>query len=359
MDSTVAAYILKKLGFDVVGLTMRMWDASLKFPRSVRGGCFGPDEKEDLDDARAAAKKLGIPHYVVDLSGEYRKEIIEYFRDEYLAGRTPNPCVKCNLKMKFGFMLDKAAHSGIRFDYFATGHYARTARDKKTGRCLLMRGTDRAKDQSYFLSQLTQGQLKRAIFPLGAYRKTEIKKMASAAGFEKYAAKRESQDFIGGRCYDVLFKKSEIKPGDITDISGRIVGRHRGIIYYTVGQRRGLNIGGSAEPLFVVRIDAAKNRVVVGPKSAVFSSSLTAEGINWIAFEKPPAEISAAAKIRQQGKEFSCRIFALPGRRAGVVFDEPQAAVTPGQAIAFYRKEVVLGGGIIARTGYVRAGRKK
>ncbi len=357
VDSTVTAYLLKKQGFRVIGLTMKLSVSRLKFLRGMKGGCFGPGQEKSIADARAAAKKIGIPHYVVELGCEFKKEVIEYFRREYLSGRTPNPCVMCNRKIKFGLMLQKAKEAGAEFDYFATGHYARTALDKKTGRCLLKKGADGAKDQSYFLSQLTQNQLKRVIFPLGCFHKREIKKIAAEAGFKKYAVKRESQDFIGGR-YELLFKKNEIKPGNITGLDGAALGRHRGIIYYTIGQRRGLNIGGTPEPVFVVKIVAAKNRVVVGPKQAVFSTSLDAKDMNWITFDKPPAEISAMAKIRQQGKEFSCRVFPLPGSRARVIFDEPQHAVTPGQAVAFYKKDTVLGGGIIAGAGHI-AGKKR
>ncbi len=351
VDSTMAACLLQRQGFDVVGVTMQIWDGSLDFPAGERrSGCYGPGEAQDLEEISALASQLGIRHVVVPLAVEYRQWVLDYFRREYLAGRTPNPCVMCNWKLKFGLLLDKARAAGLGFDRFATGHYVRVERATDHARYLLRRGADTAKDQSYFLYHLTQEQLRNLIFPLGAFKKTEVKTLARAQGLAHLATRPESQDFIECKHYDALFRDATIRPGPIVDRSGRVLGEHKGIIYYTIGQRKGVGLGGKKDPLYVMHIDGPGNKITVGPYADLFSDRLRAGGMNWIAFDALSAPIRVKAKIRQQHKEADAIV--TPADHAGhsvtVVFDQPQMAVAPGQAVVFYQDDLVLGGGTIA-----------
>jgi len=278
VDSTMAACLLKRQGFDVVGVTMQIWDGSVELPAAERRcGCYGPGEAQDLKELRALATRLGIRHVTIPLAVEYRQWVLDYFRREYLAGRTPNPCVMCNWKLKFGLLLDKARAAGLAFDRFATGHYAWVEGDvAHTGgvahtcdaalaHYVLKRGLDTEKDQSYFLYHLTQEQLHNLVFPLGALKKTEVKALARELGLEHLAARPESQDFIECKHYGALFKDETIRPGPIVDCAGRVLGEHKGIIYYTIGQRKGLGLGGTQAPLFVTHIDGPGNTITVGP----------------------------------------------------------------------------------------------
>jgi tRNA-specific 2-thiouridylase len=349
VDSTMAALLLRRAGAEVVGLTMQIWDGSLAIPDEGRSGCYGPGEARDIEAAAAAARRLGIPHRVVPLAPEYGREVLDYVRAEYRAGRTPNPCVRCNRAVKFGALLEKAAASGAAFDLFATGHYARIGRDASDGRPLLCAARDGAKDQSYFLSQLRPAQLARLVFPLGGMTKEEVRALARAEGWPDLAEKAESQDFVESRHYGALFGGEADAPGEMMDLDGRVVGRHRGIAHYTVGQRKGLGIGGVREPLYVVRIEAAANRVVVGPREALYASRLRAEEMNWIAIDAlPPEGLRAGVRIRQQHAPAPARVTPAGADAAEAAFDEPQMAVTPGQAAVFYDGEIVLGAGTIA-----------
>lgn len=350
VDSSIAAYLLKQQGFTVIGLTMQIWDGTLPLPDEGRSGCFGPGEPRDIECARSLAERLGIPHHVISLAPEYSREVLDYFRNEYRAGRTPNPCVRCNRTMKFGLLLDRARAMGIEFGKFATGHYARVDQHPGTGRWLLRRSRDETKDQTYFLSRLSQEQLSQVVFPLGSLAKQEVKALARTIGWPELADKQESQNFIESKDYGVLFGTQEQLPGPIVDTSGRLMGQHRGIIHYTVGQRKGLGIGGAADPVYVVRIDACSNTLVVGHYSELFRDRLTAADLNWISTEIPlhqPTRIQA--KIRQQHKEAPATL--LGSDTAGtveVLFDEPQMSVTPGQVVVFYDGDLVIGSGIIA-----------
>jgi tRNA-uridine 2-sulfurtransferase len=351
IDSSVAAYLLKRQGFEVIGLTMQTWDGSVPLKPSGRPGCFGPGEEDDLKAAGEIARRLDIKHHVVSLSAEYKAEVLEYFRKEYLAGRTPNPCVRCNRQVKFGLLLERARAKGIVFDRFATGHYARVAFDEGRGRHVLMRGADAKKDQSYFLSHLSQEQLGQLIFPLGDLRKEEVRRIATDLGWTDLLDKPESQDFIECDSYDALFAPEDVKPGPIVDDQGRVVGEHSGIIHYTVGQRRGLKLGGNPQPVYVTGVSGKDNTVHVGPKEQLYGSRLLATNLNWIALPRAPAlPIRASVKVRQQHPPAAALLMRVERDNqpaVEVLFDEPQLAITPGQTAVFYEGDLVLGAGTI------------
>jgi tRNA-specific 2-thiouridylase len=290
---------------------------------------------------------LGVEHHIVDVSREYKKKVLDNFTSEYQSGRTPNPCVLCNPLIKFGALLDNAEALGIDFDYFATGHYARANFDEPTGRYQLLKAVDLKKDQSYFLYRLKQSQLKKILFPLGEFIKEEVRRFVLAAGFNEIARKPESQDFINENISSTLFSEYDHKPGKIKDLNGKVIGTHNGIIKFTVGQRKGIRIGGQKEPLFVVQINADENSITVGPKAALAVSALTAVNLNWIALEKPDRELYASVKLRSQQKEIPCEITVENNQMAKVTFSIPQFGATPGQSVVFYQGEVVLGGGVI------------
>lgn len=350
VDSTMAAYILKNEGYELEGITMRIWQGGGEVRDAQRSGCYGPGEVYDTQIARQACERLGIPHHVVDLSQEYRSQVLDNFSREYLGGRTPNPCVLCNPLVKFGALLEKAEKLGINFDYFATGHYARIMPDLLHGRFLLKKGMDPKKDQSYFLYRLNQNQLKRTLFPLGEFQKGQIKALAQQAGFADIADKPESQDFIDGGIYGSLFSESEKQQGKIVDLDGKVIGNHSGIINFTVGQRKGISIGGNKEPLYVLRIDAQKNQVVVGPKDRLAVDRLTAFYLNWIAFDQLESQMAVSARLRSHQKEIACVISPMEENRVEVLFASPQLSATPGQSVVLYQGDVVLGGGIIQST---------
>ncbi len=354
VDSTMAACLLQRQGFDVVGVTMQVWDGSVDIPaEELRSGCYGPGEAQDLEKIRALTKRLGIRHVTIPLAAEYRRWVLDYFRSEYLAGHTPNPCVMCNWKLKFGLLLDRARAAGLAFDRFATGHYARVEVMEGAGpaRYLLKRGLDATKDQSYFLYHLNQEQLRNLVFPLGTLKKTEVKALACELGFEHLATQPESQDFIECKHYGALFKGESVRPGPIVDRTGRVLGEHRGIIYYTIGQRKGLGLSGTKEPVFVVQINGPGNTITVGPYADLFGDRLQATGVNWIAFDTLRAPLQVQAKIRQQHKPADATVTPVDaeGKTVAVTFNRPQMAIAPGQAVVFYQDDLVLGGGTIAR----------
>ncbi len=345
VDSSVAAALLKEKGYQVNGVTMKIWNGETFPGEGIRHGCYGPGEEEDIEDARKVARILEIPFYVFDLRQEYKAEVLDYFCQEYLSGRTPNPCLRCNRKVKFDALLRKTRDSGIEFDYFATGHYSRVEYDKSKHRYLLKKARDLGKDQSYFISSLSQEQLGHSLFPIGNYTKEEVRKMASDFGLG-VNNKPESQDFIAGG-YSFLIEAPP--PGPILDKEGNVLGEHRGISFYTIGQRKGLGIS-NEEPLYVTNINREKNAIIVGSKEEVYRNELTASGLNWIAIEelKQPAKVKA--KIRYAHKETEAIVAPLNEDKVYVKFKEPQMAITPGQAVVFYRGDVVVGGGTIERT---------
>lgn len=345
VDSAVAALRLLESGHEVTGVTMRLWR-----PGRYRGGgdgsCFGPGEARSIDLADALARELGIPYHVLDLNADYEREVVGYFRDTYLAGRTPNPCVRCNARIKFGLLPRLAASSGLSFDRFATGHYARIAPSScpgAAGRLALLRGRDAAKDQSYFLHRLDQDQLARTLFPLGESTKEEVRAFARARGLA-VAARPDSQDFCTGGIDDLLGASD--RPGAIVDLAGRVLGRHRGFWHYTVGQRKGLGIGGAGEPYYVVELDACGNRVVVGRADDAVRTSLEVEDMNYVALPPPTDDtpVPCRVKVRSAGRLVPA---TLIGCRC--VFPSGIAGVAPGQSAVFYAADgdEVLCGGVI------------
>jgi tRNA-specific 2-thiouridylase len=343
VDSSVAAALLKEKGFDVIGLCMENYDGSLDIKATARHACYGSDEKDDIESAAAVCRNIGIPFHVIDLKSEFRERVIGYFREEYLKGRTPNPCIVCNRNLKFGFLLDKARKGGIDFDFFATGHYARIV--EQDGRFLLKRPVDLSKDQTYFLYGLTRKQLAGIMFPLGEYTKKQVREIARSLGLQT-SDRPESQDFISGNDYSPLFTIGEIRPGDITDEQGNILGRHNGIIHYTIGQRKGLGIA-AQRPLYVSGIDVEKNRIVVSERDALFSRGLAVSGINLIAVDKLEGPCRAKVKIRLQHQGADAVVSPFDEDMLKIIFDEPQLSITPGQSAVFYLDDTVLGGGII------------
>ncbi len=345
VDSSVAAVLLKERGYDVIGITMEIFDASMPVMDSEKHGCYGPGEKEDVEAAAAICQKIGIPFHAIDLKKEFRNHVIDYFREEYLGGRTPNPCVVCNQRLKFGFLLGKAKEAGIDFGYYATGHYAQIR--KSQGRFLLKKSADPSKDQTYFLYALTPDQLSHTFFPLGACTKQQVRELARSFGLET-ADRPESQDFIAGGDYSSLFNKEEVREGQIVDEKGDILGKHRGIIHYTVGQRRGLGIA-SDRPLYVMKIDAENNRIVVSERENLFSEGLIATDLNLIAVDRLDGPYKVKAKIRLRHKEADATVFPHGNNKAKILFDDPQMSVTPGQSAVLYSEDTVFGGGIIER----------
>jgi tRNA-specific 2-thiouridylase len=350
VDSAVAAALLRDAGHEVVGITMRLW------PRSMAGAsaqrydrCCSPSA---VDDARQVAAHLGIPHYLFDFEREFEARVIAPFADAYARGRTPNPCVACNQELKFGALLQRAL--ALEADRVATGHYARVGRDPATGRATLRRGADRQKDQSYFLAGLTSAQLARALMPLGELSKAETRRLAAAYGL-RVADKPESQEicFVPGDYRALLMGRipDAFRPGAIRDLSGTVVGEHRGLPLYTVGQRRGLGLGGP-RPRYAVRLDAARNELVVGEERDLHISDFVAAGMNFLAWDGRGGERRVLASVRYRQGPVPGRIRALPGGRALVRLDRPVRAVTPGQAVVLYDAEdaeLVVGGGTIER----------
>ena len=342
VDSSVAAWLLKRDGHDVTGVTMKLWAGGPAGPVR-KSACFGPDEAEDIEAARKVCARIGIPFSVIDCAAGYEDLVLRYFRDEYLAGKTPNPCVRCNQLVKFGMLPRLAMEAGLAFDRFATGHYARVETDARTGRFLLKKAADARKDQSYFLYRLSQAQLASTLFPLGELTKTEVRRMAAEAGLP-VVDRKESQDFTSGDPADLIGR--EDREGDIVDRQGRVLGKHRGYWDYTLGQRKGLGIAHPV-PLYVLEIDAARNRLVVGPEAETFKGSCIASDCTWIAFDALEAEMSVEVKVRSAGRLIAAAISPLEGGRTLVRFAAPVSAVTPGQSAVFYDGEIVLGGGVI------------
>jgi tRNA-specific 2-thiouridylase len=341
-DSSVAALLLKRAGHDVTGVTMKLWPGPAA-PPAKRGACFGPDELEDIEAAREICSRLRIPFFVFECSTSYEDLVLRYFREEYLAGKTPNPCVRCNQLVKFGLLPLMARESGLDFEAFATGHYARVEFAPDAGRYLLKKAADLTKDQSYFLYRLSQDQLSKTLFPLGSYKKSQVRRMAAEAGLPVHD-KPDSQDFYSGDLSEIL--RQEGREGEIVDGRGTVIGRQRGVWNYTIGQRKGLGIS-SPVPLYVIAIDAAANRLVVGPEAETFKRSCVVTDSNWIACEGLTTALGVEVKIRSASKPVPAVISPLEGSRTLVSFEKPVAAVTPGQSAVFYQDDIVFGGGII------------
>jgi tRNA-uridine 2-sulfurtransferase len=344
LDSAVAAALLKAQGYKVTGVTMKIW-AGEASSGSGKHGCYGPEEENDIEDARKVAEKLGIPFHVIDLTQEYQVEVLDYFCHEYISGRTPNPCVRCNRRIKFGALIEKAKSLGIKYDFFATGHYARIEHGDKGGRYLLKKGRDARKDQSYFLFDLTQEQLGRTLFPLGDLFKDYVRKMAARLelGVEN---KQESQNFVCGN-YGTLFKEAPA-PGPIIDGKGNVLGKHSGIVHYTIGQRKGLRLA-TAEPIYVTDILPENNAIVVGAKQELYVTSQSVSDLNWISIESLTGPMDVRARIRNAHHGYKATIRPAGSNSVIVTYNEPQAGAAPGQAIVFYDDDTVVGGGIAGR----------
>lgn len=347
VDSSVTAALLKEQGYQVTGVMMKIWDGpETGDGENVRHGCYGPGEAEDIADAEKVARIIGIPFYVFDLTEEYRAEVLKYFRLEYLAGKTPNPCVRCNRILKFGALISRIGQSGIDFDYLATGHYARTEYDEIRQRYLLKKAFDRAKDQSYFIAMLSQEQLSRAIFPIGEYTKAEVRKLAADFGLN-VADKAESQDFVTGGYSSLL---PETPPGPIMDRGGNVLGEHPRNSTYTIGQRRGLGLS-SHDPLFVIDIDPEQNAVIVGGREDLYSDELIASGMNWVAINTLSGPLGVEVRLRSRHKEARGEITPLTEGKVRVKFVQPQMAIAPGQTVVFYQGDIVIGAGTIEKKG--------
>lgn len=347
VDSSVAAALLLREGYEVVGVTMQVWPELDPAEEARRGGCCSLSA---VGDARRVADILGIPYYVLNMREVFEREVIEYFVAEYARGRTPNPCIACNRMVKFRALMERA--EALDCELLATGHYARAFFDPARGRHILARGLDPQKDQSYVLYDLTQEILARTLFPLGGYRKEEVRRLAAELGLPVWG-KPDSQEicfveddahgaFVAARAPEAA------RPGPILDRAGRALGTHRGLAHYTVGQRRGLGLA-APRPLYVVEIDAARNALVVATEEDAYRSVLEVEGVNWVAGTPPPGAVETLVQVRAHTEARPAEVTPLPEGRARVVFRVPQRGLAPGQAAVFYDGEEVLGGGPIAR----------
>jgi tRNA-specific 2-thiouridylase len=344
VDSSVAAALLKEAGYEVIGVTMQLWPDE-RPPGERPGGCCGIDA---IERARRTCANLGIPHYVLDFRQAFEKTVIADFCAEYRRGRTPNPCTRCNQHLKFDKLLKKARE--LVADYLATGHYARI--EENTEGYHLLKAVDRTKDQSYFLYTLGQAELGHLKFPLGNWHKTEVRAKAVELGLATASAP-ESQDicFIEDGDYRTFLEKySETSnPGEIVDTKGNVLGRHKGLAAYTIGQRHGLGLG-TGQPLYVIRLDVETNRLVVGTADKLLSRYLLASHLSWVSGKPPEDQSGITAKIRYRASEAKSEL-KLDEDRVLVAFKEPQKAITPGQAVVLYQGEKVLGGGIIESAG--------
>jgi tRNA-specific 2-thiouridylase len=339
VDSSVAAALLKEDGHQVIGVTMRIMPEDEKTAGAEK-------------DAAGVARQLGIPHHIIDLRDIFAHRIIDYFCREYQLGHTPNPCILCNKYIKFGALRDKIR--GLGADYLATGHHARIEKDETSGRYLLKKGRDRMKDQSYFLCQLKQEQLGYTLFPIGHLTKERVKRMAAERGFPA-SSRPESQEicFIPDDDHQKFLKEhltQTMTPGKIVDENGKILGQHRGIESYTVGQRKGLGVF-AARPLYVTSIEAESNTITVGTRKQTYGTELIAENLNWIAIPPPTQPFEVKAKVRYRHPEAEATVKPHDDYSVYVKFTEPQMAITPGQEVVFYDGDTIIGGGTISRQG--------
>lgn len=344
VDSSVAAVLLKEQGYEVTGVTLKL--KKDRYMTRREGGCCSID---DIEDARRVAQKLGIAHYVFDMTGLFEREVVRYFANEYLHARTPNPCIACNRHIKFGAMLQKAREMGM--DFIATGHYAKVEYDPSRERYLLKKAPV-AKDQSYVLYSLTQEQLSHTLLPLNHLPKEDIRRLAKEYDLP-VAHKADSQEicFIDDNNY-ARFLADYVKelppPGKFVDQNGVVLGEHRGIIHYTIGQRKGLGVT-FGKPMYVINISPEDNTVTLGEEGSQMKAELWAEDVNWIAFPAPRSPFSAWAKVRYQAAPAPCTVEPLLGGGIHIRFETPQRSITPGQAVVLYEGDLVLGGGTILR----------
>ena len=346
VDSSVAAYLMKERGYDCIGITMKLFsneDIGLERDRSC---C----SLSDTEDARSVSRRLGIPYYVMNFSGDFEKNVIERFIAAYECGMTPNPCIDCNRYLKFESLYRRGRELGC--DTIVTGHYVRTGYDEQTGRYLLKKGLDPGKDQSYVLWSLTQDQLQHSFFPLGELQKSEVREIADREGFVN-AKKHDSQDicFVTGEYADFIRERTgrEYPEGDFIDEEGQVLGRHKGIIHYTIGQRKGFGLS-FPQPMYVKKIDIEHNTVTLAKNEALFSRELLVSDVNLISVPEIQGELRVKARVRYHHREQPATVAALPDGKLRVVFDEGQRAVTKGQSLVMYQDDLIVGGGIITET---------
>jgi tRNA-specific 2-thiouridylase len=347
VDSSVAAALLQQQGYDVTGMMMRLWSEPGRGPNAPLNRCCTPDQ---MADARRVADRLQIPFYVVDVQDTFRRSVVQFFIDEHARGRTPNPCIECNRQIRFSYLLDRARALGA--DYLATGHYARVRREN--GAYRLLKAVDGGKDQSYVLHVLGQEELAQVLFPVGDYRKEQVRQLAGQFDLP-VVGKKESMDlcFLGDGDYRRFLREHAADPaqaGPIVTRDGEVLGRHEGLPFYTIGQRKGLGIS-AGEPLYVLAKDVAQNALVVGGRHELGQTTLLARDVNWTSGAVPGEAIRAGVKIRYKAREAPATVRPLPGGQARVQFDEPVTGATPGQGVVFFDGDMVLGGGLIADKG--------
>lgn len=344
VDSSVAAYLLKQQGYDVIGVTMQIWQKEEKLTTEEDGGCCGLSA---VDDARRVASSLDIPYYVLNFRNEFKEKVIDYFIKEYLAGATPNPCIACNRYVKWEALLSKSLTLGA--DYIATGHYAKVVKHPTTGRFALKTADTATKDQTYALYNLTQYQLEHTLMPVGEFEKDKIREIAKNIGLI-VADKPDSQDicFVPDGDYAKFIHENtnaKITKGNFVDFNGNILGEHQGICKYTIGQRKGLGIA-LGKPAYVCKIDKENNTVVIGDNEQLFKNKVIVRDFNYMAYDHITDGMEVMGKIRYSQKQSPCKLYKK-GNLVECIFDEPQRAVTPGQAAVFYENEYVVGGGVI------------
>ena len=346
VDSSVAAFLTQQAGFQCIGATMRLFSNDA-LGEDQQSTCCSLD---DVEDARSVCRRMGIPHYAFNFQDDFRSCVMEKFVRCYEAGQTPSPCIDCNRYLKFGTMLRRAQELGC--DYVVTGHYARICRDAQTGRYLLYKAADIRKDQTYFLYPLTQQMLAHTLFPLGELTKPQVREIARLQGFVT-ARKHDSQDicFVPDGDYVTFLRRQglTLTPGDFLDEAGRVLGRHRGLPCYTIGQGKGLGVA-VGRHVYVLEKDRDRNAIVLGDDAALYASSLLASHVNWISGQIPAVPVRCAAKTRYSQVETPCTAYPLPDGGLRVVFDQPQRAITAGQAVVLYDGDEVLGGGTIEKS---------
>lgn len=349
VDSSVAAYLLKEQGYEVIGVTMKLWQDDEEYDLiENEGGCCS---LAAVEDARRVAERIGIPFYVLNFKDVFKEKVIDYFIDEYLQGRTPNPCIACNKHIKFDDLYRRARQLGC--DYVATGHYAKIEKDEETGRYLLVKSVTDKKDQTYALYNMTQDQLEHTLLPIGYYEKDKVREIAKELGLDVHN-KPDSQEicFVKDNDYANYVKrhaKKDIKEGHFVDTKGNILGKHKGIVFYTIGQRKGLGIA-FGKPMFVLDIDPYTNRVILGSNDDLFSKELIAKDVNLITVDEISEPIRVEAKIRYSAKPAPATVYNNGYGSIRIVFDEPQRAITKGQSVVMYNGNVVVGGGIIDKS---------